>query len=111
MNRTGLVIALLIGACVGLVLGLYPQLDLAASALFFDEPSKSFDLAHNMTALRWRNAFVYLIAAVAAPAFIAVAVKLILPRRRMIIPARAALFLIATLALGPGLMANVILKD
>ena len=111
MNRTGLVIALLIGACVGLVLGLYPQLDLAASAQFFNEPSRSFDLAHNMTALRWRSAFVYLIAALAAPAFIAVAVKLILPRRRMIIPARAALFLIATLALGPGLMANVILKD
>ena len=56
MNRTGLVIALLIGACVGLVLGLYPRLDLAASAQFFNEPSRSFDLAHNMTALRWRSA-------------------------------------------------------
>lgn len=111
MNRTGLVIALLAGAIVGLVLGFYPQLDLAASALFFDAPSKSFNIAHDMTALRWRSIFTYMIAAIAAPAFIAVAVKLILPRRRMIIPARAALFLIATLALAPGLMANVILKD
>src|SRR3954447_2718762 len=101
MNRTGLVIALLAGACVGLVLGFYPQLDLAASALFFDEPVKAFTAAHDMTALRWRNVFVYLIAALAAPAFIAVAIKLVLPRRRMIIPARAALFLIATLALAP----------
>src|SRR4051794_4587212 len=57
MNRTGLVIALLIGAGVGLVLGLFPWLDLAASARFFDEPSRSFNLAHDMTALRWRNAF------------------------------------------------------
>jgi lipid A 4'-phosphatase len=111
MNRTGLVVALLAGTVVGLMLGVYPQLDLAASALFFDEPSKSFDVAHNMTALQWRNIFTYMIAAVAAPAFIAVAVKFVLPRRHMIIPPRAALFLIATLALAPGLMANVILKD
>jgi len=38
-------------------------------------------------------------------------VKLVLPRRRMLIPGRAVLLLLSTLALGPGLLANVILKD
>ena len=39
------------------------------------------------------------------------ALKLILPWRPMLIAGRAAVFLIATLALAPGLMANVVLKD
>jgi membrane-associated PAP2 superfamily phosphatase len=111
MNRTGLVIALVIGAGVGLAFGIYPQLDLAVSALFFDEPRKAFTAANNLTALQLRHAFTYVIWLVAAPAFIAVVVKLILPRRRMIIPGRAVLLLIVTLALAPGLVANVILKD
>ena len=111
MNRTGLVIALLIGAGTGLLLGVFPQLDLAASAIFFDETVKAFTRAHDMPSLQWRSAFTYIIVAIAAPAFIAVALKFLLPRRRMLIPGRAALFLIATLALAPGLMANVILKD
>jgi lipid A 4'-phosphatase len=45
------------------------------------------------------------------PAFLAVIGKLIWPQRPMLIEARAALFLIATLAFGPGLLTNVILKD
>jgi membrane-associated PAP2 superfamily phosphatase len=111
MNRTGLLIALLIGAGVGLAFGFYPQLDLAVSALFFDQPTRSFTAANTLTALWWRHAFTYMIWLMAAPAFIAVGLKLVLPRRRMIIPGRATLLLIATLALGPGLVANVILKD
>jgi membrane-associated PAP2 superfamily phosphatase len=34
-----------------------------------------------------------------------------MPRRRTLVAARAALFLIVTMALGPGILANVILKD
>ena len=37
--------------------------------------------------------------------------KLILPRRKLLISGRAILFLTATLALGPGLFVNVVLKD
>ena len=44
----------------------------------------------------------WLIALVAAPAFIALVVKLILPRRPMLLPGRAIVLMIATLALGPG---------
>jgi len=111
MNRTGLVTALLIGAGAGLAFGFYPQLDIAVSQMFFNEPLKAFTAAFSSSALLVRGAFTYIIAAVAAPAFIAVAIKLAMPRRRMLIAGRAALFLIATLALAPGLLANVILKD
>lgn len=111
MNRTGLVVALVIGVGVGVVFGLWPQLDIAISRLFFNEPHRVFPIQYSMVARHLRDAFMYVIALIAAPAFIALALKLILPRRRMPIAARAALFLVATLALAPGLMANVILKD
>jgi len=111
MNRTGLVIALLIGAGVGIVFALYPQLDIAISRPFFNEQYRVFPVQYSLAARHLRDIFMYLIAALAAPAFIAVALKLVRPRRPMLITARAAIFLIATLALAPGLMANVILKD
>jgi len=34
-----------------------------------------------------------------------------LPKRKLLVPGRAVIFLIATLALGPGLLVNVVLKD
>ena len=111
MNRKGLVIALLIGAAGGLVFGLYPQLDIAISRRFFDEALRVFPVQYSLVARHLRDLFIYAIAALVAPAFVAIAIKLLLPRRRMLIAARAAVFLIATLALAPGLMANVILKD
>ena len=70
-----------------------------------------FPVQYSLVARHLRDLFSYAIAAMAAPAFIALAVKLVLPRRRMLIAPRAALFLIATLALAPGLVTNVILKD
>jgi lipid A 4'-phosphatase len=111
MNRTGLLIALGVGICAGAVFALFPQLDIAISRLFFNESYRVFPVQYSLVARHLRDLFIYIIAALAAPAFIAVVIKLVLPRRPMLIPARAALFLIATLALAPGLMANVILKD
>jgi membrane-associated PAP2 superfamily phosphatase len=111
MNRTGLAIALLIGVGVGVVFGLWPQLDIAISRIFFDEARGTFPALYSLVSRHLRDLFTYIVAALAAPAFIALIVKLVLPRRRMLISSRAVLFLIATLALAPGLMTNVILKD
>jgi membrane-associated PAP2 superfamily phosphatase len=111
MNRTGLLIALAIGVLAGVVFALFPQLDIAISRLFFNESYRVFPVQYSLVARNLRDLFTYAIAAIAAPAFIALAIKLVMPRRPMLISARAALFLIATLALAPGLMANVILKD
>jgi lipid A 4'-phosphatase len=111
MNRTGLVIALLVGLGVGVVFGGYPQLDIAISRLFFDETLQVFPTQYSLVARHLRDVFTYTTAILVAPAFLAFLIKIVLPRRRMPIAGRAALFLIATLALAPGVMANLILKE
>src|SRR5947209_11740387 len=111
MNRTGLGIALLIGTGVGVVFAIYPQLDIAISRLFFNESYRVFPVQYSLAARHLRDIFIYIIAVLAAPASIAIAFKVFLPRRQMLIAGRAAVFLIVTLALAPGLMANAILKD
>lgn len=114
MNRTGLIITLAIAAVIGLLFGLYPQLDLAISQPFYSfiDPNK------NTFSLRLRPdvMLVHLVTLRAGflmviPAVVAVAIKLLLPRRKMLISGRAALFLISTMVLGPGLLVNVVLKD
>ena len=93
MNRTGLVAALLVGLCVGVVFGVYPQLDIAISRLFFDETMRVFPTVYSLIARHMREVFNWTTALLVAPAFIALIVKIILPRRRMLMSARAALFL------------------
>ncbi len=111
MNRTGLAIALAIAAVVGVVFGVYPQLDLDLAALFFDPGTHLFGGGYHPWVSRARDAAEWLIAAIAAFGFAGLAGKLILPRRRMVVRGRAAVFLLVTLALGPGILANAILKD
>src|SRR5262249_52429429 len=60
---------------------------------------------------RLRRAAQWVVALIAAPAFIALLGKLVMPRRPMLLPGRAAVLMVLTLALGPGLLTNVILKD
>ena len=83
MNRTGLVVALAIGVCVGAVFAIYPQLDIAISRSFFNEAHRVFPVQYSLVARHLRDLFTYVIAALVAPAFIAFAIKLVLPRRRM----------------------------
>ena len=111
MNRTGLTIALGIGFAVGVICAVDPQLDLDIAGAFFDPARHLFDVNAQMWVQHMREAARVLITLIVLPAFLAVIGKLIWPQRRMLIEARAAAFLIATLALGPGLLTNVILKD
>ena len=114
MNRTGLLIALAIAVVAGLAFGLYPELDLRVAGYFygFEDP------AHNKFALRLyrplmqaRNAGLWIGALLVAPAVAALVIKLIFPRRKLPMSGRTVVFLIATMILAPGLMANVLLKD
>jgi lipid A 4'-phosphatase len=111
MNRTGLVIALGIAVVVGIVFGLWPQLDLAISGYFFNWTARDFTIGHRASIAHARDVARTIEALLVAPAVIAIAVKLFWPPRRMLIPGRAAIFLVTTLALAPGIAANVILKD
>jgi membrane-associated PAP2 superfamily phosphatase len=110
MNRTGLIAALVIAAVVGIVFGLYPQLDVEIARAFYN-PDTDATYTLRMVLVPVRESAMWLIAALAAPAVIALLMKLIAPQRRMLLPGRAVVFLLVTLALGPGLVVNVILKD
>jgi len=111
MNRTGLCIALGIGAVVGVVFGVFPRLDLAISGLFFDPKIHDFPLNAQRWAQNARDVARALIGVLLAPAFVALVGKFLLPRRPMLIRGAAVLFLILTFALGPGLIANSLLKE
>jgi membrane-associated PAP2 superfamily phosphatase len=113
MNRTGLTIALAFAALVGFVFGLFPQLDLAISAPFY--PIMRFGYAFGLhldpSFMLARDIGLWTGTGIIALVLAALVIKLILPKRRLLIPGRAIVFLIATIALGPGLFVNVILKD
>src|SRR6516162_3598498 len=87
MTRAALITALAIGFVFGLLCAVDPQLDLDLAAVGFDSSRHLFVVNAQPWAQHTRLA------------------------ARILIEARAALFLIATLALGPGLLTNVILKD
>jgi lipid A 4'-phosphatase len=114
MNRAGLIIALTIAVVAGIAFGLYPQLDLGISQYFYDY----VDASKNVFAWRIypplmhaRDLGLWISTVLVAPAVAALVVKLVLPRRKMFISARAVAFLVTTLALAPGLIVNVVLKD
>jgi lipid A 4'-phosphatase len=111
MNRTGLVIALVIAAVVGVVFGVYPRLDIDISAFFYNRAINLFVVNAQHWADDLRAAARWLSALILAPACLAIFGKLIMPRRRMLVRGRAALFLVLTMALGPGVLTNLILKD
>src|SRR5204862_954615 len=113
MNRTGLLIALAVAAVVGVVFGLYPELDLRLARPFFevDRHGNSFGLRIDPVLMVVREASMWVVAVLAAPAVVALVIKIALPRRRMLVAGRATVFLLATLAIAPGLMANFALKE
>jgi lipid A 4'-phosphatase len=114
MNRSGLIIALVIAAVTGVTLALYPEIELRLARPFYD----IVDAAHNVFALRIsptlttaRDIGLWIGTLLVAPAVVALIIKLIVPPRKLLISGRAIVFLISTLIVGPGLLVNVILKD
>lgn len=114
MNRTGLFIALGTALVAGLLFGIVPQLDLAVARYFHgfvDTNNNYFSWRIYEPLMVLRDAGLWIPTLLIVPPLVALAWKLILPRRRILISGRAILFLVATLALGPGLVVNVVLKD
>jgi membrane-associated PAP2 superfamily phosphatase len=111
MNRTGLVIALAVASTAGIVFAIWPQIDLELAAPFFDAEKRQFSRALDPTYWRLRDAVSWLITLIVMPAVVALIVKLVSPRRPMLIPGRAALLMLLTLALGPGVLSNLVFKE
>ncbi len=111
MNRTGLAIALGVAAVIGVLFGVDARRDIDVSAMFYDPQRHLFVVNAQPWAMHAREGARWLTTVIFAPACLAFVGKLVMPKRRMLVGVRAALFLIVTMALGPGILANVILKD
>jgi lipid A 4'-phosphatase len=111
MNRIALAAVLAVAIAVGLIFGVFPKLDLNVAALFYDPKRAIFIVSAQLWVYYLRNAARGIVALLVAPAFLAILGKLILPHRRILIQGRAALLLVVTLAVGPGVVTNLIFKD
>src|SRR3954469_15872992 len=111
MNRTGLFIALALALVVGLLFGMYPELDLKLAALFYDATTKSFPLKLNTLASIARDAAMWIAWAFAMPAIVALVWKLVRPERPLLISGRAVVFLLVTLTLSAGVLTNLTFKS
>jgi membrane-associated PAP2 superfamily phosphatase len=114
MSRTGLLIALALAVLVGGAFAIHPELDLKIAAYFVKSefrPDHTFPLRFHWRLWAWRDAIISVSGVIVFAAAAAVAWKIARPAARMAIPGRAVILLLATLAVGPGLLTNVILKD
>jgi membrane-associated PAP2 superfamily phosphatase len=111
MSRAGLAIVLVIAAGIGILFAVRPDLDLKLAALFFDPERGGFWRSYHPLFLRARDVSTWLVALVAAPAGFALAAKFLMPQRALLVPGRAAVLMLLTLALVPGLLANMVLKE
>ena len=111
MNRTGLVIALGLSLVIGLLFGIFPELDLKLAALFYDSTSASFPLKQSGPAAVARDGAMWIAWALALPALIALVGKLVRPVRPMLIPGRAAVFLLVTVLLSAVVLTNLTFKS
>jgi membrane-associated PAP2 superfamily phosphatase len=111
MNRTGLFVALSLALVIGLVFGIYPELDLKLAALFYDAANGSFPLKFNAWAAIVRDGAMWIAWGLAVPAIAALVIKLLRPDRRLLMSGRAIIFLLATLALSAGVLTNLTFKS
>jgi lipid A 4'-phosphatase len=100
-----------LAALTGLVFAVAPGIDLAVAGFFHGLAVQATmpRLFHTIAVLRTLEPVVTMLAV--APAGAVLLVKLFWPKRATIMPARAALFLVVSLVLGPGLLVNTVLKD
>src|SRR5438445_5458757 len=111
MNRTGLFIALGLALVVGLLFGIYPELDLKLAALFYDAAAKSFPLKLNALAAIARDGAMWIAWGLALPAIAALVIKLARPDKPLLISGRAIIFLLVTLVLSAGVLTNLTFKS
>jgi lipid A 4'-phosphatase len=111
MNRTGLFIALSLALTIGVVFGIYPELDLKLAALFYDPATRSFPLKQDDWASLARDGAMWISWGLALPAIVALIVKLFRPTRPLLVSGRAILFLLVTMTLSAGVLTNLTFKS
>ena len=111
MARISFIILMILGVLTGVIFAADPSLDLKLASFFREmavhPEARRFDRV--IDAIRQTGPL--LIAAAVAPAIVTLVMKTFSPQRPAPMPARAALFVVLALALGPGLLVNGILKE
>ena len=102
--------ALVLVLAVSAVFLAFPGLDLSASGLVYT-PGKGFLLARSEPLRLFRRSGDIAVTAVVVVLLGAMVIKLVRPDRPSPVAPNAVVFLLASLALGPGLLVNVVLKD
>jgi membrane-associated PAP2 superfamily phosphatase len=111
MNRTGLFIALGLFAVVGLLFGIFPELDLWLAGLFFDAQTKSFPLKSVPAANFARDAAMWIAWGFAAPSIVALVFKLARPDKPLLVRGRTVTFFLVTMTLAAGILTNLTFKS
>jgi membrane-associated PAP2 superfamily phosphatase len=111
MNRTGLIIALGLALGIGLLFGIFPELDLKLAGLFYDPATKSFPAKFDKVASFARDAAMWISWAFVLPAIVAFVVKMVRPDRPLLIPGRTVAFLLVTITLSAGILTNLTFKS
>ncbi|MGJ4913968.1 phosphatase PAP2 family protein [Bradyrhizobium sp. HKCCYLRH2060] len=111
MNRTGLFIALSLALVIGVLFGVYPELDLKLAALFYDSHTRSFPVKLDGYAAFARDAAMWVAWGIALPSIVALVVKLIRPDRPLLVKGRTMAFLLLTLSLSAGVLTNFTFKS
>src|SRR5690349_7179237 len=111
MNRTGLFIALGLFLVVGILFGLYPELDLKLAALFYEAASRTFPLKLNAVAAFARDAAMWIAWAFVLPSIGALVWKAIRPDRPLLIKGRTIILLLVTIIMSAGVLTNLTFKS
>ncbi len=88
----------------------FPGVDLWASGLFYSEMD-GFWAKNDPFLRRLRHLGPHIVKIIAIVSLLVLALKILAPGRRPIMPLRTPLFLLTTLILGPGVLVNLILKN
>lgn len=89
----------------------FPALDLWASSLFYDPARGGFYLGSSEALILFRRSSGIFMVGICAAVLVSVVLKLARPDRPSLIPPRASILMISTLALAPGVVINLIFKN
>jgi membrane-associated PAP2 superfamily phosphatase len=109
--RTLFIILVVLGIATGVIFAVDPSLDLRAATYFRDVWTRP-EVRHFDHVVDWmRQIGPLVIVAAVSPAVVTLAMKTFSPQRASPMSTRSALFLVLSLALGPGLLVNAVLKE
>ena len=111
MGRASFIVLVALALAAAGVFTLDPEIDIRVSAALLAWAGRHHDGPLFRVLMQVRQTGPIVVAAAVAPAAVALAMAVIRPRTRPIMPVQAALFVVLTLVLGPGLLVNTALKE